>query len=487
MRLSHYRFCILCGVITVLAAWLILGNVPSANAQPKNVSFINDVAPIFKENCFACHDSKKRAGKYEMTVFDKLVDDEHIVPGKSADSETYALIISTGDKRMPPKKDNLAPLTKEQAAIIKAWIDQGAKLDKGIDVKSDLVKELRVRWKAPAPPAIYKSPTIVNAIVFTPDNKQIVVSGHHELTVWNVDDAKLVKRIYTRAERAYGMAFLPDGKLVVAGGRPGQEGDVRIFDLKAAGKTENGVTILDGINDPKVMIKQLLDVDDSVLCLSVSADGKKIASGGCDRIVRVWDVATGKLEHSIENHADWVLGVALAPNGTHLLTCSRDKTAKVWDLTKKESVLTFPDHQNAVYGVAVNKDSKIGYSAGLDKQVRMWNAVGDGKQIKSIGNHAEDILKLVAHPTMPLLLTASADKTVKVWDATAGTTTKTLSGLTDHVFAAAISPDGALAAAGSYDGEVRIWKIADGSLVKGFNASPGYTSPKETTPPPVKK
>lgn len=487
MRRSHYRFCILCGVIAALAAWFILGHAPAANAQGKQISFINDVAPIFKENCFACHDAKKRAGKYEMTNFEKLLGEEIIVPGKIADSELYQLIASTTDRRMPPKKDNLAPLPKAQQEIIRLWIEQGAKLDNGIDAKADLVKELRVRWKAPAPPAAYKYPTIVNAVAFTPDNKQIVAGGHHELTVWNIDDGKLVKRIYTRAERAYGLAFVPDGKLVVAGGRPGQEGDVRIFDINAAGKTENGVTILDGINDPKVMLKQLIDVDDSVLCVAISPDGKKIASGGCDRIVRVWDVSGGianaKLEQSIENHADWVLGVVLAPDNKHLLTCSRDKTAKVWDLTDKQSVLTFPDHQNAVFGVAVKLDSKVGFSAGLDKQVRMWNATGDGKQIKALGSHADEILKLIAHPTLPLFVTTSADKTLKVWDANAGTNTKTMSGMNDHVFAAAISPDGTLVAAGAYDGEVKVWRVSDASLLKGFNASPGYVAPAAPMPP----
>src|SRR5215813_8074584 len=92
----------------------------------------------------------------------------------------------------------------------------------------------------------------------------------------------------------------------------------------------------------------------------------RFPSGGCDRIVRVWDVSGGvlnaKLEQSIENHADWVLGVVLAADGKHLLTCSRDKTAKVWDLSTKESVLTFPDHQSPVYGVAVKSDGKVGVS-----------------------------------------------------------------------------------------------------------------------------
>jgi WD40 repeat protein len=487
MRSTNYRFCILCGVIAALAAWLILAHAPAANAQAKPVSFINDVAPILKENCFACHDAKKRSGKYEMTNFEKLLGEEPVVPGKVADSKMYTLITSTTDHRMPPKKDNLAPLSKPQIDTIKAWIEQGAKIDQGIDTKADLVKELRIRWKAPAPPAAYKFPTIVNALAFTPDNKQIVVGGHHELTVWNVADGKLLKRVYTRAERAYAMGFLPDGKLVVAGSRPGQEGDVRIFDLAAPGKFENSIMILDGVNDPKVMLKQLLDVDDSVLCLAISADGKKLAAGGCDRIVRVWDlsggIANAKLEQSIENHADWVLGVALSPDNKLLLTCSRDKTAKVWDLAAKESVLTFPEHQNAVFGVAVKSDSKTGYSAGLDKQVRMWNATGDGKQIRALGGHSDDILKLVSHPTLPILVTTSADKTVKVWDANTGANTKTLPGMADHVFAAAISPDGTLVAAGAYDGEVKIWKIADMAVVKAFNASPGYIPPAPPMPP----
>jgi hypothetical protein len=473
--------------LTALAAWLVI-SVPTSVAQDKPISFINEVAPILKENCYACHDAKKRSGKFDMTTYEKMMAGgaagEGITAGKHADSELYTLIVSEKERRMPPRKDNLSPVPKPQAEVVKKWIDQGAKLDAGIEAKADLVKELRVRWKPPAPPAKYPYPAIINSMAFTPDNKQLVAGGHHELTVWEAATGKLLKRIHTRAERAYAMVFLPDGKLAVAGGRPGQEGDVRIFDISVAGKKEGDVEILDGVNDTKVMTKQLLDTDDSVLCLAVSVDGKRIACGGCDRTVRVWEYPSGKLEQSIENHADWVLGVIFAPDGKHLLTCSRDKTAKVWDLSAKESVLTFPDHQNAVFGVGVKKDSKAGFSAGLDKNVRMWNATGEGKQIRVVGNHGDEILKMVQHPKEPIMVTTSADKTVKVWNPETGANTKTLTGLTDHVFAAAISPDGKQVAAGGYDGEVRVWNVADGAVVKGFNASPGYVSP---TPPKVEE
>jgi WD40 repeat protein len=480
MRLTRVRLCILCAALAALSAWLVL-SVPIARAQEKPVSFINEVAPILKENCFACHDAKKRSGKFDMTTFEKLLaggaGGEGITPGKHKDSELYTLIVSEKERRMPPRKDNLSPVAKPQAAVIMQWIDQGAKLDAGLDPKADLVKELRIRWKSPPPPAKYPYPTIINALAFTPDGKQIVAGGHHELTVWEAANGKLLKRIYTRAERAYAMNFLPDGKLAVAGGRPGQEGDVRIFDINAPGKKEGDVQILDGVNDPKVMLKHLLDSDDSVLCLAVSVDGKHIAAGGCDRTVRVWEYPSYKLEQSIENHADWVLGVAFSPDGKHLLTCSRDKTAKVWDLSAKESVLTFPDHQQPVFGVGVKADGKTAFSAGIDKQLRMWNATGEGKQIKVLGNHGDDILKIVQHPTMPIMVTTSADKTVKVWNPETGANTKTLTGLNDHVFAAAISPDGKQVAAGGYDGEVKIWTVADGKVVESFNASPGYVAP----------
>src|SRR5262249_54901005 len=230
---------------------------------------------------------------------------------------------------------------------------------------------------------------------------------------------------------------------------------------------------------------QLLDTDDEVLCLAATADGKKIAAGACDRLVRVWDLAGGypaaKLEQTIENHADWVQGVAFTPDGQHLLTASRDKTAKVWDLATKESVLTFPDHQNGVNGVAIRNDGKAGFSIGEDKNVRMWNSTGDGKQIRVIGSHGDIVTKLAHHAKSSLLATCGADKTVKLWNSTSGAAVKTLSGSTDWLYVVEISPDGNLVAASGYNGEVRIWKVADGKEVKVFNAAPGFVA--APTPP----
>ena len=484
---SRFCFCILCTALAAaLAALYLFVATPATHAAaPKGpVSFIDDVAPILKKNCFGCHGVKNPKGKLDMTKYESFLKggtkDDPIIPGNPGDSILIIMVTATDKLRMPPMETG-DPLKKEDIAIIEQWIKEGAKLDAALTPKSDLAKELRIRWVPPAPKAVYTAPIEVTSLAFTPDNAKIVVAGNHELTVWDIAGAKLEKRIRTRTRRALAMAFLPDGKLAVAGGRPGEEGDVRIYDINGGTpKMQDGVALLDGVNDKGVMVKHLLDTDDEVMCLAVSADGKKLAAGGCDRIVNVWDLsggyATAKLEQSIENHADYVFGVAFSADGKHLLTCSRDKTAKVWDLTAKESVLTFPDHQASVRGVAIKADGKVGYSAGEDNQVRSWNATGDNaaKQMKALGNHAKPILKLTQHPKLPIMATCSVDGTVKTWNPETGAALKTMAEpMTDEVFSVAISPDGNLIAAGAYNGMVKVWK-ADGSIVKTFNASVGF-------------
>src|SRR5262245_8192675 len=133
----RYCVCVLCAVAAAVAYLMMFGFSQSASAQQpgKPVSFINDVAPILKENCFACHDSKKRSGKYEMTTFEKTMaggaNGEPIVPGKPETSEFHNLIVSADQRRMPPR-DKGEAVPREKAAVIAQWIKEGAKIDKGL-------------------------------------------------------------------------------------------------------------------------------------------------------------------------------------------------------------------------------------------------------------------------------------------------------------------------------------------------------------------
>jgi WD40 repeat protein len=469
-------------------AWLMLfGGTPPAYAggSPK-VSFIKDIAPILKDNCFACHDAKVKKGKLDMTTYAALRlggnKDDAIVDGKARDSVLIHMLTTTGKDRMPPV-DAGKPLTADKIELIARWIDQGARLDAGIDPKSSLVRELRTRWQPPQPPAMYKSANVVTALAFAPDGDRLVVGGQHELLIWDVASGKLQRRIFTRAERTYGMVFLADGNLAVAAGRPGQEGDVRIYNLKAGKSSDHGgIPSVDGVLNKKVLVKVLGDADDAMIALAVSPDGTKLAAGGCDRLVRVWDLATGNLEQTIENHADWILALAFAADGKRLLTGSRDRTAKVWDLEARESLVAFAEHQAAVTGVAMAPDGLIGISGGEDGNIRTWQATDKnqqvGKQTKVLGGHGKLALGM-AYWSDPkdraknaLLASCGADGSVKLFNPVTNTALKSGTGFTDWVYAVAISPDGKFVAGGCHNGEVRIFKVSDGSLVKTFNATP---------------
>lgn len=467
--MSRIRLCILCAIAAAVVAATLTAPASIA-AEP--VSFIRDVAPILKDNCYACHDAKKRSGKLEMTSYATLrkggAHDDPVVPGKPDDSELYNVLVHDGTRLMPPK-DKGGPLAARQIATVRKWIDEGGKLDDGLDPNADLLRELRARWVSPQPPKAYPRPVPVTALSFTPDGSRLVAGGHFELTVWDAATGKLLSRVRTRSERAYGFAFLPSGLLAVAGGRPGQEGDLCVYDLNAAGSAA------DGVNDGKVRVAKLIEADDSVLCVAVSGDGKKLAAGGCDRAARVWDISAGpakaKLTRTVEVHADWVLGVAFTADGQSLLTASRDKTAKVFDLAKNEPVKSFPDHQATVFAIAPRPDGKSAVTVGGDKTLRLWPLAADGKQIKAIGGHLDEIQRIAVTPKQ--IVTASVDKTVRVWRDD-GAAVRTLTGLADAAYALAVSPDGTRVAAGAHDGEVRVWKLADGAAVTSFVAAPGY-------------
>jgi len=118
--------------------------------------------------------------------------DDPIVPGKPEESYLITVLTATTKIRMPPM-DTGDALKKEEIAVLEQWIKEGGKLDTALTPKSDLPKELRIRWVPPAPKAVYTAPIEVTSLAFTPDNAKVVVAGNHELTVWDVAGAKLEK------------------------------------------------------------------------------------------------------------------------------------------------------------------------------------------------------------------------------------------------------------------------------------------------------
>src|SRR4051794_29171285 len=81
-----------------------------------------------------------------------------------------------------------------------------------------------------------------------------------------------------------------------------------------------------------------------VCCVTFSPDGKTLASGGDDKTIRLWDVATRKQRASLKGHTDLVWSVAYSPDGEALASVSKDTTIKLWDVQTGKERVTLTGH-----------------------------------------------------------------------------------------------------------------------------------------------
>ncbi len=422
------------------------------------VSFTKDVAPIFLKNCAACHGPPEVNGGFQVVNYNLLMkpgesESPSITAGSPDESEVYNLIsMDDADLRMPKEAD---PLPPEQVALVKRWIAEGAKYD-GEDPNASLASIVPTTTQ-PDPPEAYRRPVPITAVTFNQDGSEVAASGYHEVTIWNVAEGKLARRIKNVAERVYSVAYNPDGSLLaVAGGVPGQAGEVKLFNPA------------DGS-----LVKELPGTADVVYCAVFNPAGSKLATGGADRAIRIFDVASGKEEVLIEDHADWVVALAWSPDGAKLASASRDKTSKLFNAANGESLVTYSGHGDQVFGVGFSGDGALVFSAGADKKVHVWNPEDAAKK-GEWGGYGREVLALAT--STDKIFTGSADKTVRQHRVEGFKEFKKYDGMADAVYAIAFHPASGRVAAGSFAGEVCIWNAEDGSPVVSFIAAPGYNA-----------
>ena len=135
-------------------------------------------------------------------------------------------------------------------------------------------------------------------------------------------------------------------------------------------------------------------IDAGVTSVCISPDGRLVAAGSLDTVVRIWDVATGQLVERLRGHRDSVYSVAFTPDGRGLVSGSLDKTLKYWDLRpilqrqqgngsvkppSKDSdsakcMMNFTGHKDYVLSVAVSHDGQWVVSGSKDRGVQFWDA-----------------------------------------------------------------------------------------------------------------
>jgi len=432
-------------IVLCLAAPAVLA------AEP--VSFVREIAPILRDKCLTCHGPEKAKGEYRLDTFELLQKpgsgkSTPITSGAPAQSHLFELVTAADDDDRMPQKDEALP--KQQIALIERWIKEGARYDAS-DPKLSLAA-LAGFVEQPPPPSVYRAPVPVTALAFHPGGNELAVGGYHEITVWDVNEGALLRRITNVAERTLGLVYNLEGTLLAsASGTPGKLGEAKLFDAKT-GK----------------LLRTLAVIPDLMLTVAFDPQQNRIACAGADNTIRIVDVESGQARLTIEQHADWVTSVAFSADGSNIVSSSRDKTVRVFDANGGELEATYTGHSEAVFSAMFNDDGKLVYSGGRDRKLHVWET-HEAKKISEIPVDAE---------IQRLLVTASgvfiaSDKVVHQYSRERKPErVRTFAGHEDLVYSLALHEASNLLATGSYDGEVRIWNVQDGSLRKQFKAVP---------------
>jgi len=286
-----------------------------------------------------------------------------------------------------------------------------------------------------------------SAVQFSPDGRLLAVGGYRTVALIDVATGKAVATLAGHEADVTSLAFSPTGdRLAAAGGAPGKSGEIRVWDL-----AKRTARVLAGAHT------------DAVYSVAWSRDGKALAAGSYDRLVSLWDVATGA-SRKLKDHTDAVYSVAFSPDGKQVASASGDRTVKVWDVVSGKRVFTLSDSTAELYAVAFHPSGGQIAAAGVDKMLRKWSVTPtSGSLLRSAFAHDAPILRVVYTPDGDSVYTSAEDRSIRLWDSAALAEKKVFEKQPDWALGLALSPDEKLLAVSRYDGSVTVYDAATGA------------------------
>lgn len=255
--------------------------------------------------------------------------------------------------------------------------------------------------------------TPVRSLVLSPDQRLMVTGGDDgTVKVWGRPAAEgswVLKRTLARTQQ-FGydyptpLALSPDARTLATGGL----GGVDLWDSATLARK--------GHFDERL-----------VETLAFSPDGKLLAGGGIMRQVRLWDLQTGKLIHSLPGHTDKIRRLAFSPDSKTLVSASWDRTARIWDVASGTVKRTLAGHPLIVLGATFSPDGKTIATSSFGA-VMLWRAE-TGELLHILKQHQSFVEYVAFSPDGKRLVSACTDSTLCIWDPARGLLLGTLASL----------------------------------------------------------
>ncbi|XP_022828346.1 pleiotropic regulator 1 [Spodoptera litura] len=185
-----------------------------------------------------------------------------------------------------------------------------------------------------------------------------------------------------------------------------------------------------------------------VRCVAVEPGNEWFATGAADRVIKIWDLASGKLKVSLTGHVSTVRGLEVSSRHPYLFSCGEDRQVKCWDLEYNKVRFSWL----CILAFTMSYFQII--TGSHDSTIRLWDLAA-GKSMCTLTNHKKSVRSIVVHPTLYTFASASPDN-IKQWKCPEGKFIQNLSGHNAIVNCMAVNPEGVLVSGGD-NGTMYFW------------------------------
>ena len=285
----------------------------------------------------------------------------------------------------------------------------------------------------------------VRSLTFSPDGKFLASSSDDRtVRIWNLNRHQLLSVLNHHTDKVRSVVFHPQGNTLISAS---QDNTICLWIM-----SPHGVELSKKFDLSRECKHFLLRA------IAISPDGKMLATGNDDGVVRLWDLKTSKFSKEFPSHNGWIRSLAFSPNGKWLASASEDETIRICDVTTSNCLHILKGHNGRIWSIAFHP-FRSWLVAGDDAlKVKLWHTQ-TGECLGAFQGYSQETRPLVFSPDSQTLAVGNNQATVNLKDSTTGRIQVSIPTNNGNIWSLAYSPDGNTLIGASDHKTVEVWEI----------------------------